>query len=54
MSKLDLDFLKTGPASPWLRWLLLALALGFVTDLGVSSHTLRHRMAQPESVLGEL
>ena len=54
MSKLDLDFLKTGPASPWLRWLLLALALGFVTDLGVSYHTMRNRMAQNEAGLAEL
>lgn len=36
MQNLDLDFRKFRPASPWMRWGLLALALGFTADVGVS------------------
>lgn len=36
LRRLDLDFRAARPAAPWAAWLMLALAIGFVADLGVS------------------
>ena len=38
---LDLDFRGTRRASRWASWLLPALAIGFIADLGVSYHAAR-------------
>lgn len=54
MQKLDLDFHRTRPASPWARWLLLALVLAFMADVGVSYYGARHTLAQNEERLGQL
>lgn len=51
MPTLDLDFLRTRPASPWLRWLLLAIALGFAADVGFSYYVVHARSAQNEEAL---
>lgn len=51
MHTLDLDFLRTRPASPWLRWLLLAIALGFAADVGFSYYFVHVRTAQNEEAL---
>lgn len=54
MSKLDLDFMRMRPASPWLRWALFAIALAFAADFGISFYSVRHRIAQNEENLAEL
>lgn len=54
MPTLDLDFLRTRPASPWLRWLLLAIALGFAADVGFAYYSVRTRMADNEHALARI
>lgn len=51
MRRLELDFRRTRPASPWAGWLLLALALGFAGDLGVSYFGAREAVARKEARL---
>lgn len=54
MPALDLDFLRTRPASPWVRWVLLAIALGFVADIGFAYHRVQSRMADNEGALAHV
>ncbi len=54
MRRLELDFRKTRPASPWAGWLLLALALGFTADLGVSYFGARESAARKETRLARI
>lgn len=51
MQNLDLDFRRSRPASPWTRWILVALALAFTGDLGVSYYRARNTLAQNEERL---
>jgi hypothetical protein len=53
MQRLDLDFRKIRPAAPWARWALLALAVAFTADLGVSYWNVREAIAQKEGRLAE-
>lgn len=54
MHRLDLDFRRTRPASPWARWMLLALALAFMADLAVSYYGVRQAIAQNQERLVRL
>jgi hypothetical protein len=54
MQRLDLDFRKIHPASPWIRWVLLALALTFTVEVGVSYYGIRNAIAQNEERLVHL
>ncbi|MBI4205210.1 MAG: hypothetical protein HY527_09305 [Betaproteobacteria bacterium] len=51
---LDLDFRKTRPASPWARWVLLALAIAFMSDLAVSYYGVRKAITHNEQRLAQL
>lgn len=53
MTRLDIDFVKV-PGSPWMRWVLFAIALAFCVDLGISYYSLRHRIAENQQRVGEL
>ena len=54
MRRLDLDYRRTRPASPWAGWLLLALALGFSADLAVSYLGVREAVARKEARLARI
>ncbi|MGQ0524064.1 MAG: PilN domain-containing protein [Betaproteobacteria bacterium] len=45
MGRLDIDFIKVRPATPWMRWALLAIAIALCIDLGVSYYSARQRIA---------
>lgn len=45
MGRLDIDFIKVRPATPWMRWALLAIAIALCIDLGVSYYSARQRMS---------
>ena len=54
MQNLDLDFRKIRPASLWTRWVLLALAVLFTADVGVSYYGIRSTIAQNQTRLAQL
>jgi len=54
MQRLDLDFRKTRPASPWAGWVLLTIAIAFMADLGVSYYGVREAITQKEARLAKL
>ena len=54
MPTMDLDFLKTRPTAPWIRWILVTICFAFAADVGVSYYRIRHRIAQNEAGLAEL
>jgi hypothetical protein len=54
VKQLDLDFRKTRPASPWAGWVLLAIAVAFATDLGVSYYNVREAVGWKEGRLAGL
>ncbi|HEX6004992.1 MAG TPA: PilN domain-containing protein [Burkholderiales bacterium] len=51
MQNLDLDFLRTRPESPWIRWVLLAAALAFTADLAASYSNAHNRLVRSEETL---
>jgi len=54
MPHLDLDFLRARPTSPWIRWVLLAIALGFAAEVGLAYYGARTRIARNEEALAQL
>lgn len=54
MRSLDIDFVKVRPATPWVRWALLAIAIAFCIDLGISYYRLGYRIAANEQRLAEI
>jgi len=54
MQRLSLDFRRTRPASPWIRWTLLTIAIAFAAELGVSYVGVREAVAQKEARLAKL
>ena len=54
MQNLDLDFRRIRPASLWTRWVLLAFALAFTSDLGVSYYRVRSTLTQNEERLAQV
>lgn len=54
MRTLDLDFRRQRPASPWAGWVLLAIALALMTDLGISYYAARRAVAQNEARLAKM
>lgn len=54
MKRLDLDFRKTRPASPWAGWVMLAIAVAFAADLGVSYYNVREAVGWKETRLARL
>jgi hypothetical protein len=54
MRPLDLDYQRTGSRSPWAAWVLLAVAVAFATDLGLSYATVRSQLAAREAQLVKL
>ena len=53
MRTLDLDFRRQRPASPWAGWVLLAITLALITDLGISYYGVRKAIAQNEARLAK-
>lgn len=53
MRPLDLDFRRQRPASPWAGWVLLAIALAFTTELGISYYGVRKAIGQNEARLAK-
>lgn len=51
MPALDLDFLRDAPSAPWMRWLLLAVALTFASDLGLNYYRQHQRLARNHEAL---
>lgn len=49
MRRLELDFWKNRPASPWASWVLLAVAIAFAADLGVTYAGLLETVARKEA-----
>src|SRR6185503_2064834 len=54
MRRIDLDFCVTRRAAPAAAWVLLALALAFIADLGVSYHGVRREAAAAEARLAAM
>jgi hypothetical protein len=54
VKQLDLDFRKTRPASPWAGWVMLAIAVAFTADLGVSYYRVREASGWKEARLARL
>jgi hypothetical protein len=54
MQRLDLDFRRIRPTLPWARWLLFAIAVGLVADLGVSYVDIRESITRKEERLAKL
>ena len=54
MKAVELDFYRARPASPWAGWLLFAVALAFVADVGLSWLELRRDTAQQQARLAQL
>lgn len=54
MKRLELDFRKTRPASPWAGWVLLAIAVAFAADLGMSYYSVREAVGWKEARLARL
>lgn len=54
MRRLELDFHRIRPASPWAGWLLLAIAVAFIAELGLSYLSARDALAQKQQRLAEL
>lgn len=48
MQELDLDFRRTRSAPPWTGRVLLAVAIAFTADLGITYYTVRQAVAQTE------
>lgn len=53
MQKLDLDFCRTRPGSPWLGRLLLAVAAFCVVDAGLSYQSARQALKENEARLAK-
>lgn len=53
LKPLDLDFRRTRPASPWAGWVMLALAVLFMMDLGYSYYAARASLADTEARLAK-
>lgn len=53
MQELELDFRRTRTATPWMGRVLLAVALAFSADLGVSYYSVRQAVAQKELQLAK-
>jgi Tfp pilus assembly protein PilN len=45
MGRLDIDFIKVRPATPWIRWALLAIAITLCIDLGASYYSTRQKIS---------
>lgn len=54
MRRLDLDFYRIRPASPWAGWVLMVVAAAFIAELGVSYLGAREGLAQKQRRLAEL
>ncbi|MGQ0750119.1 MAG: PilN domain-containing protein [Betaproteobacteria bacterium] len=54
MSKIDVDFLKVRPTSPWMRWVLFAIAAAFALDMGIAYFGMRGSVAENEQRLSEI
>lgn len=54
MKALELDFHRVRPAAPWAGWLLLALGLAFIADVGVSYYRASTSIAEQEARLEAL
>lgn len=54
MPRIDADFLKSRPASPWMRWVLFAIAAAFALDMGIAYVNVRASMAENEQRLSEI
>ena len=54
LRRLDLDFRATRRAAPWAGWLMLALAVGFIADLGVSYHRTQVAIEQAHARLAKV
>jgi Tfp pilus assembly protein PilN len=54
MKAVELDFYRARPASPWAGWLLLAIALAFIADVGLSWIELRRDISTNEARLAQL
>lgn len=53
MRRLDLDFHRTRPASRWASWALLAIAVAFAADVGLTYDQLREGVAWKEARLAK-
>ncbi len=51
MRRLDLDFYRIRPASPWAGWVLIVIAIAFIAELGVSYVGARQALAQKQQRL---
>lgn len=51
MRRLDLDFYRIRPASPWAGWVLIVIAVAFIAELGVSYVGARQALAQKQQRL---
>ncbi len=54
MRRLDLDFYRIRPASPWAGWVLMVIAVAFIAELGISYLGAREALAQKQRRLAEL
>ena len=52
--RLDLDFRATRRKAPWAGWLMLALSLGFIADLGVSYYNVQAAIEQAHARLARM
>ena len=53
MQELDLDFRRTRSAPPWTGRVLLAVAIAFTVDVGITYYSVRQAVAQKELRLGK-
>ena len=53
MPRIELDFRRSRQAAPWAGWVLLALAVLFIADLGHSYYEARTDLASAESRLAK-
>jgi hypothetical protein len=54
MRRLDLDFCRIRPASPWAGWVLIVIAAAFIAELGVSYLGAREALVQKQQRLAQL
>ena len=54
MGKMDADFLKVRPASPWMRWVLFAIAAAFALDVSFAYLKVRNNVAENRQRLSEI
>jgi len=54
LPRLDLELASVRPSATWATWALLAVAIGFGADLGISYHSARQETAAAETRLAKV